>query len=135
MVCSTLNNISSSRADSIQVGGMREEEAVIDVTRAQAMGFDAFALNILSVEEWAIWSIDFLFKAAVSVGFYLFFSLDMLHFSDPSEFIPLIEKYTQNSAYYHYNGLPFVSECNEVHESPYPLSHTDVVIQVLSMVD
>jgi hypothetical protein len=85
------------------------EQAVTDVTQAKAMGFDAFALNILSTDSWSTSAIAFLFQAAMLIGFQLFFSFDMRSFSAPSQFLPLLEQYVSNPAYYKYNSLPFVS--------------------------
>jgi hypothetical protein len=89
---------------------MEASQAVTDVTQAQAMGFDAFALNVISTESWCTDSISYLFQAAAAIGFMLFFSFDMINFSEPSQFIPLLQQYVGNSAYYKYNGLPFVSK-------------------------
>lgn len=90
---------------------MTPAEAVTDVTQAKAMGFDAFALNIISTEQWSTASIGFLFQAAAAIGFHLFFSFDMLHFTSPSQFFPLLQQYASSPAYYKYNNLPFVSMC------------------------
>lgn len=88
---------------------MNATQAVIDVTQAKALGFDAFALNIISTEQWSLASIALLFQAAATIGFYLFFSFDMLHFDSPQQFFPLVQQYTSSTAYYKYNTLPFVS--------------------------
>jgi glucan endo-1,3-alpha-glucosidase len=73
------------------------------------MGFDAFALNVISTDAWSINAISYLFRAAAAVGYHLFFSFDMTHFSDPSQFIWLLKMYIGNPAYYLYDSLPFVS--------------------------
>ena len=91
------------------VGQMSQDQALTDVIQAKALGFDALALNIISNDWWSTDSIGFLFQAALSVGFFLFFSFDMPHFSQVSEIFPLIVKYVSNAAYYKYAGLPFVS--------------------------
>lgn len=91
------------------VGGMTQAEAVTDVTQAKAMGFDAFALNVISTDTWSTAAIGYLFQAAAAIGFHLFFSFDMLHFTSPSQFFPLLQQYASSSAYYKYNSLPFVS--------------------------
>ena len=85
------------------------EQAVTDVTQAKAMGFDAFALNVISTDWWSTGAIAFLFQAAAIIGFHLFFSFDMINFSEPSQFLPLLEQYLSNPSYYKYNSLPFVS--------------------------
>lgn len=94
---------------SFQVGGMTQAEAVTDVIQAKAMGFDAFALNVVSTEQWSMAAIGFLFQAATTIGFHLFFSFDMTHFTSPSQFFPLLQQYISSPAYYHYDNLPFVS--------------------------
>ena len=81
-----------------------------DVNQAKAMGFDAFALNIISTDPWSINAISYMFQAAAAVGFHLFFSFDMTQFSDPSQFIWLLKMYIGNPAYYRYDALPFVSK-------------------------
>lgn len=91
------------------MGGIQENQAVLDVTQAKAMGFDAFALNVVSTDVWSMNALALIFQAAAAIGFHLFFSFDMTHFTDPSQFIPLLKMYIGSSAYYHYNGLPFVS--------------------------
>ena len=92
------------------MGGIQEYEAAIDVKQAQAMGLDAFALNVISTDSWSMNAIAYLFEAAAGIGFHLFFSFDMTHFTDPLQFIPLLKMYTGGPAYYHYNSLPFVSK-------------------------
>jgi len=91
------------------VGGVQESQAYIDVSQAKAMGFDAFALNVISTESWSANAIAYLFQAAAAIGFHLFFSFDMTYFTDSSQFIWLLQMYVGNPAYYYYNSLPFVS--------------------------
>lgn len=66
----------------------------------------------MSTDSWSTNAINYLFTAAQQEGFKLFFSFDMTHFSAPSGFLPLLEQYVSNSAYYQYNSLPFVSTFN-----------------------
>jgi glucan endo-1,3-alpha-glucosidase len=73
------------------------------------MGFDAFALNVISTDAWSINAIAYLFQTAAAIGFHLFFSFDMTHFADPSQFLWLLDMYIGSPAYYHYDALPFVS--------------------------
>lgn len=89
---------------------MTPDQAVTDVTQAKAMGCDAFALNIISLDWWSTASVQYLFDAAAAAGFKLFFSFDMLHFSSPSQFFPLLLLWYTHAAYYLHNGLPFVSK-------------------------
>lgn len=89
---------------------MTAAEAVQDVQQTQAMGLDAFALNVQTTDSWCTTSVGYLFSAAQAAGFKLFFSADMSSFSDPSTFIiTYLKPYYSNSAYYQYKGLPFVS--------------------------
>lgn len=74
------------------------------------MGFDAFALNVISTDPWSMSAIAYLFQAAAAIGFHLFFSFDMTHFSDPSQFFAILKMYIGSPAYYHYDSLPFVSK-------------------------
>ena len=92
------------------VGQMAQDQAVTDVTEAKAMGFDAFALNIISMDSWSTEAVKFLFQAALAIGFHLFFSFDMTHFQKASDMFPLIQQYASNGAYYNYGVLPFVSK-------------------------
>lgn len=92
---------------------MRPDEAVMDVRNASNAGIDGFALNVASADPWSTSAIADLFIAANgSSGFQLFFSFDMTHFSDPSQFLPLIEEYYTNPAYYFQNGRPLISTFN-----------------------
>jgi len=96
-----------------QVWGTNATEAAIDVAAAKAMGFDAFALDVLNFDTsstfWSNTAIANLFAAALAIGFHLFFSFDTLHFTDPSQFFYLLEEYTSHGAYYHWDSKPFVS--------------------------
>jgi glucan endo-1,3-alpha-glucosidase len=86
------------------------QQAMSDVSEAKALGFDAFALNVISTDDWSVEAIAYLFQAAISIGFYLFFSFDMINFTAPNQFFALLEQYISSSAYYKYNNLPFVSK-------------------------
>lgn len=91
-------------------------QAALDVTQAHAMGFNAFALNLMSNDTTSSWqnpSLEWLFAAALAVGFKLFFSFDMTHFTDPSQFDYFLDTYMNSTAYYLWNDdgveKPFVS--------------------------
>lgn len=93
-----------------QIGTTTADHAYIDVSQAQALGVDAFVLNVGSATEaWAIEAVAALFIAAESLGFKLFFSFDMTWFTDPSQFMPMLLQYIENDAYYMHNGLRVVS--------------------------
>lgn len=85
------------------------DQATTDVTQAKAMGFDAFALNVISSEQWSTAAIALLFQAAAKIGYLLFFSFDMTNFSSPDQLLPILFQYIGNPAYYKYQNLPFVS--------------------------
>ena len=89
---------------------MEPHQAGVDVTQAQSMGIDAFALNIISLEPWATNTIEWLFEAARPTNFRLFFSFDMLHFKHPRDFFPLLRKYIGHESYYNFEGKGVVSE-------------------------
>lgn len=112
-----------------QVWGVNATEAAIDVAAAKAMGFDAFALDVLNFETsstfWSNEAIANLFAAALAIGFHLFFSFDTLHFTDPSQFFYLLNNYTSHGAYYQYNNKPFVSTYTEKLEIYTPLELTN----------
>ncbi|KAL1870930.1 hypothetical protein Plec18167_007236 [Paecilomyces lecythidis] len=92
---------------------MTSSEAVTDVKDASNAGIDGFALNVMSTDSWSNSAIADLFDAAnASSGFKLFFSFDMTHFTNPSQFIPLIQEYHTNSAYFLQNDKPLVSTFN-----------------------
>jgi glucan endo-1,3-alpha-glucosidase len=85
-------------------------QALVDVTQAKDMGLDAFALNVQQPNaSWSAASIEFLFEAAAQTGFRLFFSMDMAVIPAPATFVPLFKQYQAHSAYYRYNGRPFLS--------------------------
>ena len=99
---------------------MNATEAAIDVAQAKAMGFDAFALDVINYDpsstSWSNEAIANLFAAAFAIGFHLFFSFDTLHFTDPSQFFYLLNQYTSHGAYYQWNSKPFVSMYTLSHE-------------------
>lgn len=76
---------------------------------AKALGIDAFALNVDSTESWSTEAVQLLFDAAYQEDFKLFFSFDMTHFTEPDQFLYLIEQYYTNDSYYLHDDLPFVS--------------------------
>ncbi|EED15492.1 glucan endo-1,3-alpha-glucosidase agn1 precursor, putative [Talaromyces stipitatus ATCC 10500] len=91
------------------VGGITQHHANTDIQGAINVGFDAFALNFMSVESWSTDAISELFTAAKGTDFKLFFSFDMGHFTNPSQFLPILKKYVGHDNYYLYDNKPFVS--------------------------
>ncbi|KAG9245098.1 hypothetical protein BJ878DRAFT_503102 [Calycina marina] len=49
------------------VGRMTEAQAVAHITQAKALGFDAFAINIISTDLWSTEAVRFLFQAALAI--------------------------------------------------------------------
>ena len=85
-------------------------QALADVTEAQTVGFDAFALNIQQPDAW--WtraSLALLFDAAAQTNFNLFFSMDMSTIPSPSACLPLLAQYTSHPAYYHHLSRPLLT--------------------------
>ncbi|OKL58597.1 hypothetical protein UA08_06382 [Talaromyces atroroseus] len=82
-----------------------------DIGLAQDAHIDAFALNMGSGDSSNDIALPLAFEAAESLGFSLFFSFDYDANGawDKADVISLISKYSSSSAYYQYNGQPFVS--------------------------
>jgi hypothetical protein len=82
-----------------------------DIQLAQDAHIDAFALNIAVGDTSNASILSNAFSAATSTGFQLFFSFDYAG-NGPwpeADVISLLNQYGSSSAYYHYNGQPFVS--------------------------
>ncbi len=89
---------------------MTADEAATDVREAKALGIDAFALNVQNtVDSWATNSISYIFAAAESQDFKLFFSFDMDAHNQVSYYLDIFKQYHSSSAYYQHNNLPFLS--------------------------
>ena len=72
-----------------------------DIANAQAMGFDAFALNVQApTADFTQSTVSQLFTYAASTGFKLFFSLDMSADNTLSDYTSLLQQYLGNEAYY-----------------------------------
>ena len=93
------------------VGGMSSiDQALADVSQAQALGLDAFALNVQQPDaSWTRVALALLFDAAAQKGFKLFFSMDMATIPSPSACQPLYSFYASHEGYYTYNSRPFLS--------------------------
>lgn len=63
----------------------------------------------MSLEDWSTEAVASLFTAASGTDFKLFFSFDMGHFTDPSQFLPILEQYACHGNYYLYDSKPLVS--------------------------
>lgn len=89
---------------------MTAAEAITDVQQAQALGIDAFAINIQNtVDSWATDAVSDLFAAAEQNHFKLFFSFDMAVQTEVSYYLDIFRQYANSTAYYTHNDLPFVS--------------------------
>jgi len=95
------------------IGTVFDEHCRQDIIDAKALGVDAFALNLNTLnpdKPWAPQTVEYLFKWANELGFKLFFSFDMtVDFNNPSQFTNFLLSYVSNGAYYTYKRLPFVS--------------------------
>lgn len=82
-----------------------------DIALAQNAHIDAFVLNIAAGDATTDASLSKAFTAAESLGFHLFFSFDYAGNGawDESDVISYINQYASSSAYYKYDGEPFVS--------------------------
>lgn len=95
------------------IGTLTDAHCDQDIQDAQALGADAFALNLATDStSWAIDAVTSLFNWANVHGFKLFFSFDMTGFSDPDQFTSFLQSWVTNPAYYKYDGLPLVSTFN-----------------------
>lgn len=97
-----------------QVGSLTSgtNHAELDIEQAQAMGFDAFALNVGAPNaDWAQSAVQQLFTVAQQKNFKLFFSLDFIQDGSYQDFQNLLQGYLGNSAYYRTgpNNYPVVS--------------------------
>ncbi|KAK3904439.1 glycoside hydrolase [Staphylotrichum tortipilum] len=93
------------------VGGMSSlDQALADVSGAQSLGLDAFALNVQQPDAaWTRASLSLLFAAAAQRNFKLFFSLDMSCIASPETTLALLTAYLTHPAYYHHQSRPFLS--------------------------
>ena len=93
------------------VGGMLEEHIRQDILDAQALGIDAFALNLDQFAWWSNATVELAFKNAEELGFKLLFSFDMSdgHFDHPSEYAGFLQEKIQSPAHFRYNGVPLVT--------------------------
>ncbi|KAJ8068521.1 hypothetical protein OCU04_004071 [Sclerotinia nivalis] len=82
-----------------------------DIALAQDAHIDAFALNIAYGDATVSTSLEYAFAAANNLGFKLFFSFDYAgNGAWPSQDVTaLLIDYASDSAYYLYDGKPFVS--------------------------
>ena len=84
-----------------------------DISQAQSMGIDGFALN-MGIDSWQPARIADAYAAAAGTGFQLFLSLDMTSltcnsWSDAQSLVSLVKTYAGNSAQATFNGKTLVS--------------------------
>lgn len=102
--------------DRHQVSGITQAHATQDVTDAQAMGCDAFALDLLQPgADWSNKALTSLFAAAQQHNFKLFFSLDFASSPDSASFDGALKQYLGHPAYYtaEADSLPYLSTFHE----------------------
>ncbi|KAJ5657645.1 uncharacterized protein N7484_001294 [Penicillium longicatenatum] len=82
-----------------------------DIGLAMDAHIDAFALNMAWEDDTNNPSVEMAFTAANVMGFKLFFSFDYAGNGpwDQDVVTSMIQQYSSNSAYFQYNGRPFVS--------------------------
>lgn len=81
-----------------------------DMTRAKALGIDAFALNI-GTDDFTDTQLGYAYESAASAGMNVFISFDFNWFGTDqgSEIGSLVAKYASQSAQLKVDGKPFVS--------------------------
>lgn len=107
-------SVAHSLTNSHQVGNTQnytKTDWSQDIQLAKEAGIDAFAMNMAYDDPVNEPSLADAFYMAGALGFHLFFSFDYAGNGPwPQQtVISYISKYGSNSAYYHYNGKPFVS--------------------------
>ncbi|KAF2118542.1 glycoside hydrolase [Lophiotrema nucula] len=94
------------------IGEIYDEHTRQDIVDAQALGLDAFALNINSLQSWATETVDRLFNNADELGFGLFFSFDIAAsgWTSPNDdFASYLKPFLSRTSYFKYSGKPLVS--------------------------
>ncbi|KAH6889657.1 glycoside hydrolase [Thelonectria olida] len=93
------------------VGNIDDDHTRQDITDAQSLGINAFAINFDQYAWWSNQTVDRLFSNADDLGFKIFFSFDMSgsYFSSPDEYATYLEGYLSRDSYYKYNGVNLVS--------------------------
>ena len=83
------------------VNGVSHSSALTDVTLAQSLNITAFALDITNpTDSWATDALTYLFDAAQSGHFHLFFSLDNAAVKDLAQFDTHLQNFLGHDAYY-----------------------------------
>ncbi|WWC73088.1 uncharacterized protein I206_107053 [Kwoniella pini CBS 10737] len=94
------------------VNSYTQEDWNRDINLAASKGIDGFALNC-DGQETNNQQLQYAFKAATSCSksFKLFISPDFVHYSisDPQQVSDLLKSFISESAYFNYQGKPFVS--------------------------
>lgn len=97
-----------------QIGSITEGSghAELDVDQAQALGIEAFAMNVGQPgEAWAQSAIRQLFDKADQTGFKLFFSLDFYQTGDVNSYTDIVSEFITRDSYLRAgpDNLPVVS--------------------------
>ncbi|KAE8156035.1 glycoside hydrolase [Aspergillus tamarii] len=84
---------------------------IADMTTAQAIGIDAFALNCASIDSYTPDQLALAYQAAEQVGFKVFISFDFAYWSngDTDKITAYMQKYAAHPAQMQYNGAAIVS--------------------------
>ncbi|WRT69078.1 uncharacterized protein IL334_006061 [Kwoniella shivajii] len=92
------------------VNAYNQEDWNRDIALAASKGIDGFALNC-DGQDTNAQQLQYAFTAASSLNFKLFISPDFVHYSytDPGPVSELLKPYLSESAYFQYEGKPFVS--------------------------
>ncbi|KAF2736976.1 hypothetical protein EJ04DRAFT_489009 [Polyplosphaeria fusca] len=93
------------------IGDITDDHTRQDIVDAKALGLDAFALNINSLQPWATGTVDHLFNNADELDFSLFFSFDMApgYFTSPDQFSSYLQPYLSRPSYFKHKSQPLVS--------------------------
>jgi glucan endo-1,3-alpha-glucosidase len=82
-----------------------------DMTLAQSIGIDAFALNCASIDSYTPTQLALAYEAASQVGFRVFISFDFAYWSngDTDKITAYMEQYSTHPAQMQYKGAAVVS--------------------------
>ncbi|GMG27168.1 unnamed protein product [Aspergillus oryzae var. brunneus] len=105
---------SSTELDPLQVGIVKPYQLsdwIADMTAAQAIGIDAFALNCASIDSYTPTQLALAYQAAKQVNFKVFISFDFAYWSngDTEKITAYMREYAAHPAQMQYNGAAIVS--------------------------
>lgn len=87
------------------------DDWIADMTTAQSIGIDAFALNCASVDSYTPTQLALAYQAAEQVGFKVFISFDFSYWTngDTANITAYMQEYAGHPAQMQYNGGALVS--------------------------